>query len=59
MDTFCEAFGITKIEAPLTARKRIQKKRAHSKIKRPQRPPKPSIKKEQPKPVTNRKQPSQ
>ena len=41
MDTFCEAFGLTKIEAPSTARKRIQKKRAQPKFKRPPKQPKP------------------
>jgi len=31
MDNFCEAFGVTKIEAPSTVRKRINKKRAQPK----------------------------
>jgi len=33
MGTFCEAFGVTKIEARSTARKRIQKKSASLKSK--------------------------
>jgi len=36
MGTFCEAFGVTKIEAPSAVHKRINKKRAQTK-----RPPKP------------------
>jgi len=47
MDTFCEAFGITKIEAFSTACKRIQKKKAQPKFKRHPKQPKPFIKKEQ------------
>ena len=57
MGTFCEAFGITKIQAPSTARKQIQKKRAQPKFKRPPRQPKPFVKKEQAKPPPKKKQP--
>ena len=53
-----EAFGITKIEATSIARKRIQKKRAQTKIKRPQTQPKPFIKEGQPKSIPKKKQPS-
>ena len=45
MGTFCEAFGVTKIEAPSTVRKRIYKKKAQT--KRPIRQPKPFIKRGQ------------
>jgi len=31
MGNFCEAFGVTKIEAPSTVRKRLNKKRAQKK----------------------------
>ena len=55
MGTFCEVFGITKIEAPSMAHKRIQKKRAQPKFKRQPKQPKPFIKKEQPKPTPKRK----
>jgi len=54
MGTFCEAFGITKIEAPSTARKKAQKKQAKSRPKVPKVPPKqpkPFVKKEQPQTV--------
>jgi len=59
MGTFCEAFGITKIEAPSTSRKRLQKRKPKPTFKRPpfQRP-KPIVKKEQPKPTPKRKQAS-
>ena len=56
MDTFCEAFGITKIKAPSTACKWTQKKRAQPKFKRQPKQPKPFIKKEQPKPTPKKKQ---
>ena len=45
MTTFCEAFGVTKIEAPFAVRKRIRKKKAQTKW--PSRQPKPFIKREQ------------
>jgi len=48
MGTFCEAFGITKIEAPSIARKRIRKKRTQAKFKRPPRKPKPFVKNSSP-----------
>jgi len=56
MGTFCKAFGLTKIEAPSTAHKRIQKKRAQPRFKRPPRQPKPFVKKEQSKPTPKKKQ---
>ena len=56
MGTFCEAFGITKIEAPFTARKRIQKKRAKPSLRLPPRQPKPFVKREHPKSTPKRKQ---
>jgi len=55
MGTFCEAFDITNIEAPSTARKRMQKKKAQLKFKRTSRQPKSFIKKEQPKPTPKKK----
>ena len=45
MGTFCEAFGITKIVAPSTARRKAQKKQK-PKPRQPFRQPKPFIKKE-------------
>ena len=57
MGTFCEAFDITKIEAPSTARKRFQKKRTQTNIRRPPRPLKSFKKKEIPKPIPKKKQP--
>jgi len=45
MGTFCEAFGITKIVAPCTARRKAQKKQK-PKPRQPFRQPKPFIKKE-------------
>ena len=58
MGTFCEAFGITKIEALSTTRKRVQKKRPQSKIKRRPQRPKPFIRKEQSKLIPKKKQPN-
>jgi len=37
MGTFCEAFGVKKLEAPSTVRKRINKKRTQTK-RSPRRP---------------------
>jgi len=57
MGTFCEGFGITKIEAPSTAPKKAQKKQAKFRPKVPKVPPKqpkPFVKKEQPKTVTKK-----
>jgi len=45
------------MEAPSTACKRIQKKRAQSKVKRPPRQAKPFIKKEQRKSIPKRNSP--
>jgi len=45
MGTFCEAFGVTKIEAPYAVRRKVQKKRAQAKIRKPH--PKIFVKKEQ------------
>ena len=47
---FCEAFGITKIEAPSTARKKAQKGQSRPKPKVPPQQPKSFVTKEQPKP---------
>lgn len=58
MGTLCEAFGITKIEAPLTARKRIQKKRAKPNLRQPPKAPRPFVKRQQPRPAPKKKQPS-
>ena len=55
MGTFCEAFGITKLEAPSTARKRAQKKQFKPKPKPTVQKPKPFVKTEQPKPISKRK----
>ena len=55
MDTFCEAFGITKLEAPSIARKRAQKKQFKPKPKPAVRKPKPFVKTKQPKPILKRK----
>jgi len=55
MGTFYEAFDITKIEAPSTTHKRIQKKRAQKNIRRPSRPPKPFKKMDSPKPPASKK----
>ena len=52
MGNFCEAFGVTKIEAPSTVRKRINKKRAQ--LKRPSWP-KPFVKRSQPESKPNPK----
>ena len=46
MGTFCEAFGITKIEAPSTARRKAHKRLNKSKQKPPVRQPKPFHKRE-------------
>jgi len=60
MGTFCEAFGITKIEAPSTSRKCLQKRKPKPTFKRPPlKQPKPFVKKEQPKPTPKKKQTSQ
>ena len=45
MGTFCEAFGVTKIEAPSSIRRMVQKKKAQAKTRKPQ--PKTFVKKEQ------------
>jgi len=59
MRTFCETFGITKVEAPSTGCKRVQKKKAQKNIRRPPRPPKPFKKKDNSKPpASKKKQPS-
>ena len=50
MRTFCEAFGIIKIEAPSVARKRAQKKRVPFNKKKSRKPYKPY--KEAPKPIS-------
>jgi len=50
MGTLCEAFGITKTEAPSTARKKAQKWQSRPKPKVPPKQPKSFVTKEQPKP---------
>ena len=52
---FCEAFGITKIEAPSTARKKAQKGQSRPKPKVPPKQPKSFVTKEQPKPNPKKK----
>ena len=49
MGTFCEAFGITKTEAPSTARKKAKKGQSRPKPKVPPKQPKSFVIKEQPK----------
>ena len=59
MGTFCKAFGITKIEAPSTTRKRLQKRRPKPNFRRPiPKQPKPFVKKDHPKHVPKKKQTS-
>jgi len=55
MRNFCEAFSITKVEAPSIANKGIQKKRVQKNIRRPPRPPKPFKKMDNPKPPASKK----
>ena len=55
MGNLCDAFGITKIEAPYTTRRRIQKKQTRPSPKRPVKTPPPFGRKEHFKPLLKRK----
>jgi len=57
MSNFCDAFGITKLEAPSAATRRAQKKQIRPSYRKPAKPSPPFIRKENSKPPPQRKTP--